>query len=176
MNGGGYHARDLVRVPGLITLCRLPLSVVFPFAASRPAAALGVLAAAAATDVLDGWAARRLRQETSAGSVLDGVMDKVFVGVVLVTLVVTGALAPLDVAILGTREIGEIVLLAVVVLRRRRRLGEHRAASALGKLATVLQFATVALAIGRAPGLRIAVLVTGASGALAALAYARREL
>lgn len=176
MSEGAYRAGDVLRVPGLLSLCRLPLAVLFPFALGRPAWALGVLAGAAATDVLDGWTARRLHQETATGAVLDGVMDKLFVGVVLVTLVIAGSLTWLDVALLGSRELLEALLVGVVLLFRPRRLGEHRAASVLGKLATVLQFATVTLVVVRGPYVPVALGVTAGCGALAAIAYARREL
>jgi cardiolipin synthase len=170
-----YRARDLVRVPGLLSLCRLPLAVAFPFAATRPAWALLILLGAASTDVLDGWYARRFHQETRTGAVLDGAMDKLFVGVVLATLIVVHEMTILEVAILGTREIGELCLIAVALVLRPRPIGSHREASLVGKLATVLQFATVVMVIVGAPCRIVAVIVTGACGALAAGAYWRSE-
>jgi phosphatidylglycerophosphate synthase len=175
-----WRARDLVRVPGLLSLCRLPLAIGFPFALaeSRPTgtlAALAVLAGAAASDVLDGWYARRFHQTTRTGALLDGVMDKVFVGTVLVTLVVARALTVLDVAILGIRELGELALIAVALVRRPRPLGSRREANVVGKLATLMQFGTVVLVIVRGPYEGAAIAVTGACGALAAGIYWRNE-
>jgi CDP-diacylglycerol--glycerol-3-phosphate 3-phosphatidyltransferase/cardiolipin synthase len=68
---GLYRARDLVRVPGLLTLMRVPLAAAFPFVLGRPLVALGVLAAAGLSDVLDGWYARRFGQVTPTGTALD---------------------------------------------------------------------------------------------------------
>jgi cardiolipin synthase len=170
-----YRARDLVRVPGLLSLCRLPLAVVFPFCVGRPELALVVLAAAGASDVLDGWYARRFHEETRTGALLDGVMDKVFVITVLGTLVATRSITILQVMLLGTRELGELALIATALVLRPRPLGSHRSASFLGKLATALQFATVVLVIVHAPYLGVAVAVTAACGAVAALAYWRSE-
>jgi cardiolipin synthase len=170
-----YRARDLVRVPGLLSLCRLPLAVVFPFCVARPGAALAVLAAAAVSDVLDGWYARRFHEETRTGALLDGVMDKVFVLTVLATLVAAGSITIVQVLLLGTRELGELALVATALVLRPRPLGSHRSASLLGKLATVLQFATVVLVIVHAPLVGVAVAVTAACGALAAAAYWRGE-
>ena len=170
-----YRARDLVRVPGLLSLCRLPLAIVFPYCVGRPGLALVVLAAAAASDVLDGWYARRFHEETRTGALLDGVMDKVFVLTVLGTLVATRSITIVQVMLLGTRELGELVLIATALVLRPRPLGSHRSASFLGKLATVLQFATVVLVIVHAPYLGVAVAVTAACGALAAAAYWRSE-
>ena len=170
-----YRARDLARVPGLLSLCRLPLAVAFPFAAPRPFWALATLAGAAVSDVLDGWYARRFHEETRTGAVLDGVMDKVFVGTVLTTLVITRALTLLDVAILGAREVGELALILVALVRRPRPLGSRREANVVGKMATLLQFATVVLVVVRAPYESVAIGVTGACGALAAGIYWRNE-
>jgi len=170
-----YAARDLVRVPGLLSLCRLPLAVAFPFAVVHASWALAVLAGAAASDVLDGWYARRFHQETRTGAVLDGVMDKLFVGTVLVTLLVTRALTLLDVAILGAREVGEVVLIGTALIRRPRPLGSHREANLLGKLATLLQFGTVVLVVVGGPYQGAAIGVTGLCGALAAAVYWRNE-
>lgn len=170
-----YRARDLVRVPGLLSLCRLPLAVVFPFCIGRPGAALAVLAAAAGSDVLDGWYARRFHEETRTGALLDGVMDKVFVLTVVGTLVATGLITIVQVLLLAAREIGELALVATALVLRPRPLGSHRSASFLGKLATVLQFATVVLVIVHAPLLGVAFAVTAACGALAAGEYWRNE-
>ena len=128
-----YRARDLVRIPGLLSLCRLPLAVVFPFCARRPEWALVVLAAAAVSDVLDGWVARRFHEETRTGALLDGVMDKVFVVTVLGTLVAARSITIVHVMLLGTRELGELVLIAAALMLRPRPLGSHRSASFLGK-------------------------------------------
>ncbi|MBS2018843.1 MAG: CDP-alcohol phosphatidyltransferase family protein [Deltaproteobacteria bacterium] len=75
-----YSARDLVRVPGLLSLSRLPLAVAFGFTVvSQPPLALTFLALAGLSDVLDGWYARRYGQATRTGAVLDAIVDKVFV-------------------------------------------------------------------------------------------------
>src|SRR5258708_33918552 len=103
MDASGYHARDLLRVPGLISLCRLPLGIAFPFAVGRPAWAIALMTAAGATDVLGGWDARRFHQQTRAGAVLDGVMDKVFALSAGSTLVVGGWLSVGPAGGLGAR-------------------------------------------------------------------------
>jgi phosphatidylglycerophosphate synthase len=170
-----YSLRDAVRPPGLISLARLPLSLAFVWAARKPGWALAVLGAAAATDVLDGWVARRGHQETPTGAILDGLMDKAFVLVVVLTLVLEHHLAALDAVLLAARDIGELPL--VVALRVRHRLSspQTRAANVAGKVATVLQFATIAVVVVGAPRRRAWVLVTAAAGAVAALTYWARE-
>lgn len=147
----------------------------FPFCVAKPALALVVLGAAATSDVLDGWYARRFHEQTRTGALLDGIMDKVFVLTVLGTLVAARSIGLVQVMLLGTRELGELLLIATALVLRPRPLGSHRSASFLGKLATVLQFATVVLVIVHAPYLGVAVVVTAACGALAAAEYWREE-
>ena len=71
----GFCARDLLLVPSLVSMARLPLAALFPWVVDRPAAAVSVLLAAGLTDVLDGWLARRLHQETAIGAVADAISD-----------------------------------------------------------------------------------------------------
>ncbi len=170
---GVYRARDLFRVPGLLSLARVPLAVAFALVVDRPVIALAVLIAAGVSDVLDGWIARRTGQVTPTGAALDPVTDKVFVLTVAVTLVLRTNLSPLDVVLLSTREIGELPLVIWLAgSRRARRLrAESTSANAPGKLATALQFAAAATALFRGPHLGPMVAVTAGAGVVAALVY-----
>ena len=104
------------------------------------------------TDVLDGWAARKLGQATPVGALVDGISDKVFAASVLGTLVATGMLSPLGALLLATRELGELPLAVRVLTSKRARLTEiDRRANRLGKVATVLEFATVLAVIVHVP-------------------------
>ena len=171
-----YNARDLVRVPGLLSLLRLPLAVVFPFVSGHVTWAIVVLAAAGVSDVLDGWYARRFGQQTLTGAVLDGWMDKVFVTTVLVTLVVVHGLTLLQLLIMSAREVGQIPLLVRSLFRSRDQPRGPRAASILGKLATVAQFATVVAVLLGAPQRALLVYATGVLGAAAVAVYWYRDL
>ena len=51
--------RDLWRIPGLLSLSRIPLAALFILLTANPPAAIAVLFLAALTDVADGWFARR---------------------------------------------------------------------------------------------------------------------
>jgi phosphatidylglycerophosphate synthase len=175
---GVYRARDLLLVPSLVSLLRLPLAALFPFVLHRPAWAFAVLAASAFTDVLDGWWARRFGQVTAIGTVVDPITDKAFVLTVVITLVVKQHLSLVDVALLSTREIGELPLVIWVALSHRARQArkETPMANVPGKLATAAQFVTVgAIILGAAHG-PVLVAVTAAMGAVAAASYWAREL
>ena len=172
---GQYAARDVFRVPGLLSLARIPLALVFPVALGRPALAIAVLALAALTDVADGWYARRFHQETPTGRVLDPITDKVFVTVVAVTMIAAGALSVMEALLLASREVCELALIAYGSVVWRGRPRSARAANRLGKLATVMQFATVAALIIGTPHRTVFILATAIVGVVAGLSYTLRE-
>lgn len=101
--------------------------------------ATALFVAAAASDRLDGWLARRSGQVTDLGKLLDPIADKLLVGTALVLLSWLGDLPWLVTAVVLVRELGITVmrffLLRYVVLP----------ASRGGKLKTVLQSVAIAL-------------------------------
>ncbi|HEY3375327.1 MAG TPA: CDP-diacylglycerol--glycerol-3-phosphate 3-phosphatidyltransferase [Candidatus Aquicultor sp.] len=90
-----------LNVPNLLTLFRLLLVPVFVVAALSGSATYSIVAAlafgvAAATDWLDGYAARRLGQVTEFGKVADPVVDRILIAAALIVLYVKiSALVPL---------------------------------------------------------------------------------
>jgi cardiolipin synthase (CMP-forming) len=171
----GLRARDFVRVPGLVSLCRAPLAAAFPFVFRDAVAAIALMAAAGLTDLLDGWIARNFHQETPTGAVLDGAMDKVFALSVLITLVLGRLLSPVDALVLSLREVIEALILVAALALRPRPTDAHRPSNALGKMTSVFQFATVMLVILKRGPRLAGVYATGACGAVTALAYGWRE-
>jgi phosphatidylglycerophosphate synthase len=171
-----YSLHDALRPPGLVSLLRLPLALAFPFVVHDPAWAIALLLVSSATDIVDGWLARHFHQETATGAVLDGLMDKAFVLTVVITLVATRALTVLEALLLATRDLGEVPLLIHSSIARRLAPRPHRVSNVAGKLATVLQVATIAAVIVEAPHRLAWVLVTAACGAVAATWYWVREL
>lgn len=172
-----YRIADLTLLPNVLSGARLPLAVAFPLAAGNAVLALGVLGFAGLTDVLDGWAARKLGQSTPIGALVDGAADKVFAASVLGTLVATGMLSPGAALLLATRELGELPLALRVVMSKRARLAEvDRKANRLGKIATALEFATVLAVIAKVPGKSALLAATAVCGAAAAAAYWLREI
>lgn len=172
-----YSARDLLGVPSLLSLVRVPLAVSFPFVVSRPWLAALVIGLAAASDVADGWWARHYHRLTPTGAILDGLTDKIFVVTVVISLFVSGKLSPLEIALLGARDIGELFIgVAIAVRKDARALHEEQRANALGKATTTLQIGAVLMALFHAPGLLPVAAVTGAVGLAAAVSYARSAL
>ncbi len=172
-----YNSRDLILLPNLLSGARVPLAVAFPLAAGSAPFALGVLGVAGMTDVLDGWAARKLGQATPMGALVDGVADKIFAASVLGTLVATGMLSPVAALLLATRELAELPLALRVLTSKRARLTEiDRKANKLGKVATALEYATVLAVIAKAPGAKVLLAATAICGAAAAATYWIREI
>lgn len=101
----------------VVSFSRLPLAMafaVFPAVGIR----LAVLAAAAATDLLDGWLARRVGP-SRLGAWMDPVADKVFMLAAFGMLALSGALSPLEVAGVLLRDVlAPVGYLASVVAHR----------------------------------------------------------
>jgi CDP-diacylglycerol--glycerol-3-phosphate 3-phosphatidyltransferase/cardiolipin synthase len=168
--------RDVLRAPGLISLSRLPLAVAFPFIESRPSLAVSVLAAAGASDLADGWVARRRHEETEAGATVDGVMDKVFVLTVVATLIARRRLPPPAAALLCARELAEVPIFLGVCARGEPGGVKARRSNAAGKIATAVQFAALSALLARSRHANALVLAAGLAGAVAAFTYFAREL
>ncbi len=145
-------------LPNILTWLRIlsiPLIVLlFLVGAHEPSSAAypiaGVLfAAAAITDSLDGYLARRLGQITRLGSFLDPVADKLIVAVALVLIVSRDprALVVLTAAVIIGREI------AISALREwMAGIGQRTAVavSRIGKYKTILQMVGLSMLLFRA--------------------------
>lgn len=81
-----------LNVPNALTVARIVLAPVFLwlYLAGDEDGALITFAVAAATDALDGLAARLLRQQTRVGAFLDAAADKLLAACALVALAVKG--------------------------------------------------------------------------------------
>jgi CDP-diacylglycerol--glycerol-3-phosphate 3-phosphatidyltransferase/cardiolipin synthase len=168
-----FDFRDLLTIPGLLTLVRAPLAAAFPLAFDRPMVAVGILAAAGISDVLDGWWARRTGQMTLTGAIVDPVLDKVFVLTVAVSLLYGEALSLSAVLLLGVRDLVELPLMAWLLSRPRLLAARAKRVKAniVGKAVTALQFGTVIAALfgtRYADGLAA---VTGMAGLGAGVVY-----
>ena len=151
-----------------LTGLRIPLAIAFPFA-HRPAVQLGVVALAAASDVLDGILARRVGG-SRVGAMLDPVADKLFMASAFLTVGSRGVLYPVEVLGVLARDV--VIVLAALVrwLRRRPAAVPARAG---GKAVTVAQTATLIAAVLLSPVVRPLAWLTTAVGLYAIWDYAR---
>lgn len=175
---GQYRLKHAFLVPSLVSWLRLPLAALFVLTADNPRAALALLVLAAVTDMVDGWYARRFRQATATGAVIDGLTDKAFMATVVITLIAHEHVSAFGALQLATRELGEFPLVIWWTLHRDRRQAraEDPKANVVGKLCTICQFAAVAGALTDAGWTSLALGASALMGCLAAWRYWQREL
>jgi CDP-diacylglycerol--glycerol-3-phosphate 3-phosphatidyltransferase len=149
-----------LNLPNVLTLLRVlavPVIVValLDETPNGDALAAGVFALAALTDGLDGYIARRRRDVTTFGKLMDPLADKVLIIAALVSLVSLGRLAAWVAMVIIARELAVTGLRTVAAEQ-----GVVIAASWLGKVKTALQVAAVfALIIWNPAPLAVDVLV-----------------
>jgi CDP-diacylglycerol--glycerol-3-phosphate 3-phosphatidyltransferase/cardiolipin synthase len=159
-------ARGLLHLPNLVSLLRIPLAIGF-LLLRDPAVRIAIIAAAAASDFMDGWLARR-RGRSRLGAILDPVTDKTFLVSALISLAVNGPLRLLELLVLLARDIAVAIGFAVVLLRRAPM---KLSARMPGKVVTVLQLLALVL-LTLWPGLRVPVVVAvGLASAVAIADY-----
>ena len=154
-----------MNLPNLLTLLRIffvPLLVATLLAddlsarwqglipAARDLSALAIFLAAAATDLLDGYLARRWKQVTTVGTLLDPIADKLLISAALISLVETHNVAAWIVIVIIGREFAVSGLRSIAAAS-----GYTIRASELGKSKMVAQVAAISLVIAgrRWPGL-----------------------
>ena len=152
-------------IPNMLTVIRILLIPVFvgiyylPLAWANLACAL-VFSAAAITDWLDGYLARRWGQVSALGAFLDPVADKLMVAVALILLVQTNPTPALAVpaAIIICREITVSALREwMAELGARARV----AVSMIGKFKTAAQMVAIVLLLYRQDLLGIPIMASG---------------
>jgi len=132
------QAKPLLSPPDLLTAARIPLAIAF-LVVPGSGARLGVVVAAALSDMFDGVWARRLGG-SRLGIVLDPVCDKVFMMAAFWVVFRSGVLAPLELLGVLVRDLMAIVgFLGSWMLRKPTTLP----ARAGGKAVTVAQLLTL---------------------------------
>jgi CDP-diacylglycerol--glycerol-3-phosphate 3-phosphatidyltransferase len=145
-----------MNLPNLLTLLRIffvPLVVaallsedifawLTPVSMSQELFALAVFLVAAATDLLDGYLARRWGQITTVGTLLDPIADKLLISAALVTLVQIDRVSAWIVILIIGREFAVSGLRSIAAAA-----GYTIQASELGKTKMAAQVAAIALVI-----------------------------
>jgi cardiolipin synthase len=112
-------AGRVLTIPNLISFARLigvPLFLYLFLVAHQPVAAVVVLALGGTTDWVDGYLARRLRQVSRLGELLDPLADRLYILATLVAFTVRGVVPWPFTAALLLREL--VVGATIPVLRR----------------------------------------------------------
>ena len=126
-----------VSVADILSAVRIPLAIVFPFASTTWR--IVVLAAAAASDLLDGQLARRFGS-SRFGTVIDPVADKLFMASAFGVVAFSGRLEPYEIVGVLLRDIVATVAFLATIFSHRPRAIPARAG---GKAVTVAQVLTL---------------------------------
>lgn len=112
---GGEPGTERLSIPNLITLARILLVpvVVWTIASGRIGIAFLLFAAAAVSDAVDGFLAKRFGMKTELGAYLDPLADKVLIVSIYVTLGIT-AVIPLWIVILVVSR--DIMIVGAIIL------------------------------------------------------------
>lgn len=130
-----------MNLPNLLTMVRfvlIPIYVVV-YASGHRVEAFGILILAGATDVLDGYLARKRGQITELGSMLDPLADKAMMIIVVLSLLYSRDIPWQAAAAMFLRDIGMIAGSAFFHFRGKKTVP----ANALGKLTTVLYYIAI---------------------------------
>ncbi|MBB5209453.1 CDP-alcohol phosphatidyltransferase family protein [Chiayiivirga flava] len=160
---------NLRQLPNAITLLRVASVLPLTFAIDRGAhvLALAVASAAALSDALDGFLARRFGWQTALGSLLDPIADKVLLTGCFVALWSAGAVPGWLLALVLGRD---AVIVAGALAYHRFVAPVSGDPTWLGKVTTALQLGFVLLQLLDRAGLGVPVAVLDAGLVMVALA------
>lgn len=160
---------SLATLPNAISLSRLFLAALFPAVHSHDGRLL-ILAAAGATDFLDGWVARRRHQFTRVGALIDPFADRIFIFVAICTLLLEGKVTTGQYFVFLLRDIATAGAFVVAKGVASLRTATFKARLS-GKLATVLQLCALPAILIDARATPWAVALVGVSAIVSTLDY-----
>lgn len=133
-------------IPNIISISRIVLVPVFLYLLFQPEisykiAGLAVFIIASITDLLDGWSARKLGQESEFGKFLDPLADKFLVIATLVSFVIIDPLIPLWMILVI---VGRDILITVMRYTGIKK-GMSLRTSHFGKIKTAFQMFSIVI-------------------------------
>jgi cardiolipin synthase (CMP-forming) len=156
-------------LPNFVSLSRLFLAVAFAAASSREAR-LGLVLAAAITDFLDGWLARRSQTISRFGELIDPIADRAFVFAALSVLLFERTIDVAQYFIILSRDLATAIGFVVARSVEYLRPVAFRARPA-GKVVTALQLITLVLAVSRPELLSVIVPLVAVASVIAIADY-----
>ncbi|KAL7917419.1 CDP-alcohol phosphatidyltransferase domain-containing protein [Trichoderma austrokoningii] len=99
---------DIYTIPNFLTVTRIAASPVIGYLILQDANtwAVGLLAYAGLSDLVDGWIARRWNRRTVVGTIIDPMADKILMTILTVCLAIKGALPVWVASIILGRDVG----------------------------------------------------------------------
>jgi cardiolipin synthase len=147
-------------IPNLVTVLRIALVapiVALLLSGAQPLGAAALAAVFGATDWIDGWLARRLRQVSHVGTILDPLADRLGITCIAAALASAGAVPWWMIAVFPAVD---LLVFGVFLARRDRRLN----VALIGKIRTgIAMVSALVVIIGMIPGLHL-VLAVGQAG------------
>jgi len=134
-------------LPNAVSLSRLAMAAAFPVVRSTRLR-VALILAAALSDLLDGWIARRTARVTRVGAMLDAIADRTFVLVVLMVYLARGDITRATYFILLARDLATAIGYLVARGLPWLRAVPFRARRA-GKVVTTLQLITLIVVLLR---------------------------
>lgn len=158
-----------INLPNAVSLSRLVLAVAF-IALDNNTIRIALIVAAAFTDFLDGWLARRQHTASSMGALIDPIADRAFVLTALSVYLYDGKLTTPEYFIVLSRDFATAIgfLVARVVPWLRPAVFQARM---LGKTVTVLQLALLVVILLWPAPVDALVLLIGAFSAASIVDY-----
>ncbi len=132
-------------LPNSVSLSRLFLALIF-LLVSSPMGRASVIAAAAATDFLDGWLARRGKSVTTSGALIDPLADRAFVLTAVSAYLIDGIFTTSQYFLFLSRDIATAIGFVVARMVPDLRPVVFQARM-LGKIVTVLQLGTLVVVL-----------------------------
>src|SRR5262245_8140563 len=129
--------RILGVLPNLLSLARLAAGLAFPWVPTDWQ--IGVVVAAAISDLLDGALSRLMHATSPAGRVLDPVADKIFAVNVLINLHIHHQIATWQIVLVAARDLAVVAGVLWVCLGKGMSCIRNMPPSWLGKITTALQ-------------------------------------
>ncbi len=161
--------RTLGRLPNLLSASRVLLAVGF-VASGSVETRVSLIGAAAVTDFLDGWLARRVDATSRWGALLDPIADRVFVLTVVGTFLFGGLLSTSEYFVLIMRDLATAVgFLTARVIPWLRPV--QFKARVMGKVVTVLQLFTLAAVLVYRPAVVPLLVAVGLASVVAIADY-----
>lgn len=153
-------ARDsIATLPNLVSMSRLVMAALFPFVPGNTPR-LALIAAAGVTDFLDGYLARKRGSTSHMGEMIDPFADRCFLIVAVFVLWGDDVLSIWQTLVVAVRDISLLVVWIGVRLTGHLKTFGFIARPS-GKVLTVLQLATLALAYIAPQWIGIAVVIVG---------------
>jgi len=140
MDSHQTHIGNLPNTLSILRLALIPAVVICLYFPGRLGSFLAAVlfAAAAFTDLLDGFLARRYQTVTHVGKFLDPLADKLLVSVTMIMLIPLGRIPAWIVVLIIAREMAVTGLRGIVVVE-----GKVIEASSLGKYKTIFQLVSI---------------------------------